>query len=705
MKTRARATVYAILLAAMATGPGGGRVSANDASCGTGAAAAVYDLRPSGGAPAAPATAGALDAALSPERTLRADRAARPLQEDGWQTVATLSTRVNIPAGDRAVVRFDHAHRRLEETRPDIVLTGLALAAVDRAPDWLADALADNLGRLSEATQDSLARLVLDADDPIVDEVAFQIAHLGKGPLTDRRFDAQLLVDNARLMYEHDRSLAYVEIVDHGSASEGGDYYSTTRYRVVDPERPGEIDRVEIPSDVYYWFVVHPKLSDETVKASGEASSEQATYGYFWREYLFANPDPGHDYAESGGRTFPVLGEVLRVPTVLWDGQAVDLEGGRPFEPDDVALDVIGNWVSTVLPQRASGNRPVQPNQIACEHNGNCGEIQDLLGAASRTALVPNVLTSDHCEDHVWNEFYTPLPTAGWFPYQVDWAQGPTRINRDNVAYDKDRGGSKDVSGIWAWRSDGFAYDVVDRYSKACGLVVKVTDSAGKPVDGARVIVYNEAWSGTGYSLATFGLTDADGRVSFRLGDLQNYWIRVTSNGLGTYPPQEGQIAPVINQSEADQTYTFTAELAGALRTYADRVREESREAYRLTLRYEATHEVVLGASPFGTSLDFSDWRRPGQVDMMVFDARNFAAYDRAASATAQAIFENSIGDELTLAVGDGLSDRYVVFSNEDHVANSQLVNIDIALQRNTSLTTPSTFLPFLCWACAVGRR
>ena len=46
-----------------------------------------------------------------------------------------------------------------------------------RAPDWLADALADNLSRLG-GQQEPLAQVILDAEDPIVDEVAFVVARV-----------------------------------------------------------------------------------------------------------------------------------------------------------------------------------------------------------------------------------------------------------------------------------------------------------------------------------------------------------------------------------------------------------------------------------------------------------------------------------------------------------------------------------------------
>jgi hypothetical protein len=43
------------------------------------------------------------------------------------------------------------------------------------------------------------------------------------------------------------------------------------------------------------------------------------------------------------------------------------------------AAEIVSKWIRATLDEAASGNRPVQPNTIAHEHNGNCGEPQDLL--------------------------------------------------------------------------------------------------------------------------------------------------------------------------------------------------------------------------------------------------------------------------------------------------------------------------------------
>jgi hypothetical protein len=620
-----------------------------------------------------------------------------PEQQPGWVVANTLTAQVRIPAGSRYVVRVDHRSGRLEaaEVPPDN-LTFLSYEAVARAPRSLQGELADNLGRLAMADQDRFAQLILDAQDPVVDEVAFQVARLPTVSLTNPKFTADLIAENARMIYEQDKTLQYVDVVDHGSAATGGDYYSTTRYRIAQPDDPTATSWVEIPKEMYYWYVVHPKLSDEVVKASSERDTTQSTYGYFWRNYLFYNPDSIYDYTKSGGTpgVYPVLADVLETPTVFWDGKAVDLPGGRPFEASDTALDVIGNWVTTLVPEKAQGNRPVQPNQIAYEHNGNCGELQDILGAASRIGLIPNILTSDYCEDHVWNEFYAAGPTAGWHPYQVDWARGPTRIDRDNVAYDKDRGGAKDVSGIWAWRPDGYVYDIVDRYSKYCTLVVDVKDSGGKPVDGAQATLYSETFDGSGFAPTTFDYTDATGTATFKLGDLQNYYLRVVSS-LGNYPGPKNGMVKIIDNSQADQNYASSVTLAGKLPgyTYLPAIGEGNR--YRLGVHFEATHDILYGKSLFGDQPDFAEWRTPGRVDFFVTDSASYASFRARGLFGAIAASEDATAGDLTVPLtNDRNESEAIIFANEDRAVDKEAVDITLTLYRNAA--TGPIYLPLL---------
>jgi hypothetical protein len=600
-----------------------------------------------------------------------------------WSPVDTLAAHLKVHAGSRYVVCFDYNQQELFDLQVSDSLTDLAWEAVERAPTWLAEELTDNLRRLEPASQNTFSQLILNGEHPVVDEIAYQVARMAPRSLTHELFDAELIVLNAELLYEHDEVLQYVEIVDYGSAGSGGDYYSTTRYRYIDA---GDTVWVEIPKEMYYWYVVHPKLSDETAKMSSEPSNVQSTYGYFWREYLFSNPDSVYDYSESGGvpGVYPILGDVLANPTVLWDGEQYDLPGGRPFEEDDMALDVIGNWVSTVVPNAASGNRPVQPNQIVYEHNGNCGELQDVLAAAGRVGLIPTICISDHCEDHVWNEFFWETFDDEWHPYQVDLGGGGTHIDNPGIAYDADYGGGKDVSGVWAWRGDGYTWATVDRYSNYCTLIVYVEDSNAKPVDGALVLLWSDAWGGGGLTACIWAYTDSRGFCTFMLGDLQDYYLHVNSI-IGDYPAGGlDAVVQIIDDSEEGQPYFKSVTLPGAVTRVDYAVDSEEGNDYQLLVRFETPHEIIYGENLYGEDPDFAKREGPGSVDVFVTDAANYDLFDFGDEFTAAWAADNASSGEALFMFADNATDWYVSFTSEDHVVNTQGLDVEVILYQQS---------------------
>jgi hypothetical protein len=410
---------------------------------------------------------------------------------------------------------------------PPATLSPLAQVAVGYAPLRFRNELIAAFHRL-DTLQDFYADLILNTTLRCVDEVIFQICCIGPEILAYPGFDPELITHNVELMYELDDSLHYANIVDYSFSN--GDYYSTVEYSVVDGD---DSVWVELPPEIYYYYIVHPIISDEFPDMSAYV------YSQFWREYLFYESDS----------TFPTLVDHIKHAQILWNGERVVLPPGRPFALDDCALDVIGNWASYTVPQAASGNRPIQPNIIAHEHNGNCGELQDLLCAAARACLIPCVCVMDVCEDHVWCEFYD----RGLYPYQVDLGFGVTHLADTGVAYDEQYGGSKRVSAIFDWRSDGYWWTVTNTYSNTCSLYAYVYDLMGRPIDGAAVTISSEYYYG-GISTSTRAWTDPDGVCSFALGDLRNFYARVTTP-IGSYPVNPDEVIQIIQNSQSGARY------------------------------------------------------------------------------------------------------------------------------------------------------
>jgi hypothetical protein len=193
--------------------------------------------------------------------------------------VDSLFSTVFVPFDEEYAVYFDHAMETLSDSLVPCVITLPALQVLDLAPDWMREDLRWNLSLMTPANQDRYAALALGVGDPIRDEVLFQVAHLSWNVLSNPNWDETVPVENAQLLYTNDQSLGYVQINDYP----GPGYYSTTEYTFIEGASPV---RIEIPRDIYCWFVVMPKLSDEP------PLQDATVYNSFWREYLFTYADP-----------------------------------------------------------------------------------------------------------------------------------------------------------------------------------------------------------------------------------------------------------------------------------------------------------------------------------------------------------------------------------------------------------------------------
>jgi len=525
-------------------------------------------------------------------------------------------------------------------------LSTLAQLALSSAPLRFRNTLISAFYRL-DTLQNFYAQLILNSPTNCTDEVVFQICHIGPEILSYPGFDPNLLTVNAELLYEIDDSLQYADIVDY--ALPDGDYYSTIRYRILEN---GDSTWLELPWEIYYHYVVHPIISDEFPDMS------PYVYSKFWREYLFYESDSG----------YPNLGEEIKDARILWDGQRVILAPGRPFTPDDYALDVIGNWASRTVPWAASGNRPIQPNIIAHEHNGNCGELQDLLTAGARTCLVACVATNDPCEDHVWSEFYE----RGFCPYQVDLGFGVTHIADTSVAYDEQVGGSKRVSAIFNWRGDGYWWTATGKYSNTCSLFVYVYDLMGRPIDGAGIRIASEGWYG-GISTSTRAYTDPEGHCRFELGDLRNFYASV-STPIGSYPVNPDEVVQIIENSQSGAKYYkvfYIFDYLPALR-FSDTTSLDSLSLWKFeivldSLEGQSSGNCITRYGP-GDSIyvyrSFFEKYAKGNVDLLFVDDANLQTYISGEQFKAFDHFAASC-DTFTFIAQDAAV-YHLIVSNED---------------------------------------
>lgn len=595
-----------------------------------------------------------------------------------WIPIDSITLTTHLMENERVVVSFDPTTETIECFLQPDTLPSSVQEAVDISPDWLEANLIDNFRKLPFDFQLTYADLLSSSPDPrLVDEIAFQIAHIGWETLIDTTFDPNLLVENAQYLYQNDDSLLYADILDYGRPP-WDDYWSTVGYWAVEK---GETVQYVIPKEIYYYYIVHPQLSDESPRMDGYV------YNRFWRDYLFYNADS----------SYPLLGEKLKRVKVLWEATdtAQVYPPGRSFDSTDVALDVIGNWVSETVPVMATGNRPIQPNVIAHEHNGNCGELQDVLQGAARSALIPVVATMNICEDHVWNEFYY----KGWKEYQIDRGYGVTHINDFSTAYDDQHGGSKKVSSVWNWRSDGYAWTRTGSYSNSCSLHVEVKDARGLPVDGARVLIYSEYIYG-GLTVTTWGFTDSNGRCSFELGELRNFYVHINSP-IGDYPEGADEVVKVISYSLTGAHYYKTFYIPNFIqipRSVLAPPPSQPSYTHKFELEVEVPYEILHGyvrarrdCEDTGYYHTYSKEGSGGRLDLFVVDEENFLKYESNDEFEASLIAKNLKHGTLEF-ISPELKKWYFVLSNEDVLTTSRGLEVKMRLYKNQEVAIGEEF-------------
>ncbi|MCD6360045.1 MAG: transglutaminase domain-containing protein, partial [Armatimonadetes bacterium] len=575
---------------------------------------------------------------------------------------------------------IDPLGRTVTVVPPHYSMDTLCYDAIDLAPSWLRADLLLSLRFLHSSGWDGVfAQMIIDADDNIRDEVAFEIAHMSKQSLTDMRFrdDPYLIVRNAQLIYDIVDSLQYVRLVEHS----GDDYYTTTEYRVTDSSG---IDTfwTEIPKEIYYWYIVHPKLSDEGVYAADSPSSrQQRTYDYFWRKYLWFNPDATYDYTTGDTLTYLRLGEMMTYPTLLWGRHTADFSPrdslGNPNPPNNWALATVGMWVSQLLPYPPSGDRGIQPNQLAYNHRGNCGEDQDLLAAASRTALIPDLSVCNIAEDHVWNEFWD----NGWTFCQVDRWGNDVHIANSWAGYDRDHGGSKDISSVFGYRGDGYVIQVSERYTSLCTLTVNVADHDGSPVDGAYILVANESYyDSTSLTYCTLAWTDYTGSVDIPLGDRQNYYIRVETS-VGSWPSGSGTVNRVVSASIAGEHYTENVNLSGTIPDIAPTALPAPDSArYGIHIEWSA-QDYVLGTNILDSQESQFVYANPagGNATFFLCDSANLYRLGEGISFEAYSVSLPTDTGDIDIYLPSA-GKWYAVLANATHIKDYQRIKASCKL-------------------------
>ncbi|MBN1337380.1 MAG: carboxypeptidase regulatory-like domain-containing protein [Deltaproteobacteria bacterium] len=471
-------------------------------------------------------------------------------------------------------------------------LTDLGREAIALAPAWLRADLGLALRQQEAARADELAALIVDAALPsTIDEIAFAIAHTSPEVLGDEDFHAELLSLNAELIYAHDAELDYVELVETGVAGEDDDFWTTATYQYLGDE--GQPSELTVDRDIYYWFVVHPKIEDESPwfidawdpcgSHTLECAADPDT-GWFWREFLW---DVARDTCPVEGHC-PTLDTWLPGVPYVWNGLGYgDAEGAiREIVEFTLSEPVEGyRW----LVFGAYDERSIQPNRIYGLGRGNCGEWADMSTALARTGLIPNANASPASWDHTWNAFYDGS-WVEWEPvnFWIDHAYGAPFSN-------------------YITRGDGLVLlQTPDYTDQVFTMEIEVVDAEDVPVPGASVSVWSP-WviHGTEYwSYAGEAPTNEEGVATFPLVALQRYAIRVETP-IGSWPVEEGYITYASRDVDVGETdvkrYALEATLPTGLQ--ATEVGFEGRTEATLTISFTDPGARTLALSQrFGTT-------------------------------------------------------------------------------------------------------
>lgn len=565
---------------------------------------------------------------------------------------------------ERWAVAFDPARCDLTLHAPAAAdrLNDEALAAIERAPDWLERDLRLTFSLLTPEFQTLWANGILAAEDPCIDEFAFAVAHSSPQYLMSGYGSPGLFLENARSIYANDAFLDYVEVVDYGTSASDPDYYTTTRYKTL---RSGSLVEVVAPRDVYYWYIVYPRATSEIPAYVDPAVSESNSLrnnniaappaGVFWRDFLLNHADEG----------YPLLRDQLKGCKALFDGTR-----GIP-EANATALGRLNTWMEKTLAFDSKEERPHQPVRIYRVHMGRCGEWSDLRNAAARAALIPCTSVASYSTDHVWNEFW-----------DGQWYHWDNETNYPLMYY---LSWGKVFGTVFEIRPDGALTSVTNRYTRGiCYIDLYITDSAGRPVDGAEVNLYTKDPTTGELWWDMYALTDDKGQCTFVVGKDRGYYAAITS-AIGIHPAKAGGVVEVVANAVSGTDYSKKIKMTQtkpAPKWNAAAAPTDGGEDYYLQAEFNAPTQILSGAIRFddvrlGSQLYQSDW--DGSIDFYFADSANFAAAAAGSAFDAVGLLPDSLSGLGWLSLP--MDQRwYAVFGNEQNSRNVQRLTATVKL-------------------------
>jgi len=506
------------------------------------------------------------------QSSVQAEKPIVTTDRENWTLLDSINFNSFIQPGNYVGISFDNTTNEIEFCSNFYeLLCPEAFAALDKAPQWVRPALENIFLQLEPDIQLNWAEVINNATDPYIDEIAYSIAHTSAEYLSSPYCFPEIFIENAVYLYVADIYLNYVEVVDYGNSVTDDNYYSTTLYWKINEN--GNQVQVEVPKDIYYMYLVHPKITDEipafidpdiiesnTTHNNNIVSPDE---GVFWRNFLF-------NYCDTG---YPLLRDELLNSSVVWD-----ITGNTP----DDAIHTITQWINDSMSFTSNAERPHQPVRIYRKHIGRCGEYADLTAATCRAALIPCTSILAISSDHTWNEF--------WDEEWIAWEPVNNMINNPLI-----------FENSWGWnfasvfeiKSNGYLTPVTTTYSDSIAtIIIYAIDANYNPIDGAKITLrVSTGWDNWGY-------TDNEGKCTFIVGEGRTYYARMDSE-IGNDPINVNQIYEVAANSMHGQTYMYYMSAAGTIPEVeynSVTVPVDDIDDYKLVVDFNVPEQVITGS-------------------------------------------------------------------------------------------------------------
>ncbi len=588
-----------------------------------------------------------------------------PLDRDNWEPVDTLHFDTILPAGSYLGFQYQqNSHHTMLFTNIGELIPE-SKTAIQKSPAWLRVDLESVLNKLSVAKQLIWASVINDAVDPYIDEIAFSIAHSSIQYLSSTYANPQLMIENANMIYQVDTNLPYVDIMDYGTSTTNPDYYSTTRYRRMNAD--STISYIEVPRDIYYWYIVHPKITDEIPAYIDPSIVESNTShvnniaapptGKFWRTFLYSVQQD----------TLPVLSQVLANCQTLrnWNGTPGD------------AITAIQDWINATISFTSNAERPHQPVRIFQKHFGRCGEHADYTAAAARLALIPCTSIQAISVDHTWNEF--------WDENWIHWEPVNHSIN-DPFVYEN--GWTWSFGSVFETRSDGFLTPITERYSEGIATInIVVLDNQQQPIDGARVLLMVNAAGTLKFDMQ--GITGNDGICTFPVGENRHFAARVETS-IGSLPETGGEYLDLVESTSDGNVYSYQFDISNSMPAANINLIEPAPidENYRLVTSLNVSKQVLCGVVMWDDIMDVSTRPSvyktldiPGDANFILTDSDNIMFYQAVSVADAYN-FSGSFSQETGIYHIPSTIDWYGCVDNFNHLSNAQYISGSMRLEQ-----------------------